>query len=425
MKNLIKTSVSALAILAMSNFAFAGDIPYSVDDVKGDITYYTHWTNYIASGDFDRWEAEFKAMYPNVGDVDISGIATYAETISTRLATGDYGDVLDTPRNVALDELPDFFLPLTDLGMNDDFYFASNWAVDGEPYAFTFGVNVEGLVYNKAAFAKAGVTDVPQTRTDLIAAMHKLKDADIVPIVLNMGSAWPLSTFDGLAVAISGDADYFNQMLDDESPWAADKPYGMSFGLLKQFVEEGLVEEDLTGDHWQDSKGWMASGKAAMWFLGNWSINQIILEGSVIEGLENYDANNIGYFPLPYDDSGKINVNSGPDYGLSVAANSQNPITAKAWLAFLLSKTDISQISGFIPSYKSLPATLPQLAELSSYGPTIIEKNVDDPKFTEAVNLIDFGGGHGARDVMLADDYAAAIAKLNGRWAQASQRVKR
>ena len=33
---------------------------------------------------------------------------------------------------------------------------------------------------------------------------------------------------------------------------------------LRKMEAEGLVEEDLTGDHWEDSKGWMASGKAAM-----------------------------------------------------------------------------------------------------------------------------------------------------------------
>ena len=159
----------------------------------------------------------------------------------------------------------------------------------------------------------------------------------------------------------------------------------------------------------------------ASWFLGNWSINQIILEGSAKAGVA-ANAENIGYFPLPYDDSGKYNVNSGPDYGLSVAANTKNPVTAKAWLDFLLTKSNISQMAGFIPGYKKLEPTLPQLAEIQSYGPTIIEQIPPGPAYTNAANLINYSGGHGLQSLILADDYNAAIDKLNTDWADAASR---
>ena len=416
---LILAGVSTLAIIASAVGATAQD---GIDPaaVKGKILYYTHWTSYLTEGLFDQWEAEFKAMYPNVEDVDIQGITTYSETMSTRLATGDYGDVLDTPPTVPRNELPDFFLPLDDTGLVEDFYYASNWEVDGEHYALPFGVNVEGVVYNKQAFADAGV-EVPTTWTEFLAAAHKLKDAGVTPMVTNLASVWPLSVYDGLAVAISGQPDFLDSTVSDPAPFSADKPLGKAFNVLHTLIEEGLVEEDLTGDHWEDSKGWMASGKAAMWFLGNWSINQIILEGSAKAGVE-ANADNIGYFPLPYDDSGSYNVNSGPDYGMSVAANSQNPETAKAWLAFLLTKSNISQIAGFIPGYKKLEPTLPQLAEIQSYGPTIIEQIPPGPTYANMANLINYSGGHGIQSVMLADDYDAAIEQLNADWADAASR---
>ena len=415
---LFMAGVSALAV-----FSVAGANAQSTIDpalVTGKIVYYTHWTSYLTEGKFDAWEAEFKELYPGVEDVDVQGITTYSETMSTRLATGDYGDVLDTPPTVPRDELPDFFAPLDDTGLVPDFYYTSNWEVDGQHYALPFGVNVEGVVYNKEAFAKAGVT-VPQTWTEFLAAGHKLKEAGITPMVTNLASAWPLGVYDGLAVAISGQPDFLDSTLADPAPFAADKPLGKSFNVLHTLITEGLVEEDLTGDHWEDSKGWMASGKAAMWFLGNWSINQIIQEGSAKAGVA-ADADNIGYFPLPYDDSGKYNVNSGPDYGMSVAVNSANPVTAKAWVDFLLTKSDLPQVAGFIPGYKKLEPTLPQLAEIQSYGPTIIEQIPPGPAYANAANLINYSGGHGIRSVMLADDYAAAIDKLNADWADAVSR---
>ncbi|MGV3490756.1 MAG: ABC transporter substrate-binding protein [Devosia sp.] len=417
MKAILAAGIS-LAALSLAVPSFAQE--FDPAQVTGKITYYTHWTSYLTDGLFDQWEAEFKAMYPNVEDVDVQGITTYSETMSTRLATGDYGDVLDTPPTLPRDELPDFFLPLDDTGLIPDFYYTSNWAVDDQHYALPFGVNVEGIVYNKEAFAKAGVT-VPTTWTEFLAAAEKLKAAGITPVVTNLASAWPLGVYDGLGVAISGDPEFQDKMVDDPAPFAADKPMGKSLAILHTLIEQGYVEEDLTGDHWEDSKGWMASGQAAMWFLGNWSINQIILEGSAKAGVE-ANADNIGYFPLPYDDSGSYNVNSGPDYGMSVAANTQNPVTAKAWLAFLLTKSNISQVAGFIPGYKKLEPTLPQLAEIQSYNPTIIEQVPAGSAYANAANLMNYSGGHGIQDLMLADDYAATIEKMNADWADAVSR---
>jgi len=420
MKRAIAAGVGAAALLLATGWSFAADPGIDPAQVKGKITYYTHFTSFITDGLFDKWVGDFKKLYPNA-DVDVQGIATYEDTMGTRLATGDYGDVLDTPASVPADQLSDFFAPLDDLNLQADFNYGDAWVQGGKPYAFTFGVNVEGIVYNKAAFKKVGITAVPKTWSEFLADAHKLKDAGVIPVETNFSQGWPLTVYDGLAVAISGDGDFLNKTLKDSAPFSADKPYGKSFAVLHKLITDKLVEPDLTTNNWEDSKGWMASGKAAMWFLGNWSINQIVQEGSVKAGIPP-DASNIGFFPLPYDDSGKYGVNSGHDYGLSVAKNSQNIPTAKAWLEFLLTKTDISQIAGFIPGYKKLPPTLPQLTEFQSYNPNIIAQPPTTAAYVNATNLINFTGGHGEQSLMNADDYNAAIDKLNKDWADAIAR---
>ena len=423
MRRVLAAGIS-LAALSLAVPALGANLP-NPDDVSGKITFYTHWTNYIDDGSFDKWEAEFKKLYPKVEDVDVLGIATYADTMTTRLATGDYGDVLDTPATVANAELPDFFLPITDLDLAKDFYFGDRWAVDGEVYALTYGVNVEGMVYNKAAFKKAGIDAVPTKYSELKADYAKIKASGAFPIVTNMPDGWPLSIWDGAAVAISGNPDFFNTLIKDPSPFDADKPYGKALGILKDLVKSGLTEDDLSTGHWQDSKGWLASGKGATWFLGNWSINQIITEGSALANLSNYDPNNIGYFPFPYDETGgPYNVNSGPDYGISISKNTQNPNLAKAWLAFLLTKTDLSQKAGFIPGDKDLQPTLPQLAELASFKPNYVQQTNPSTAYTDITNATGFTGGSGTRDLMNAPDYDQAIKDLNAKWAAAASRVQ-
>jgi len=420
MKRLLVAGVS-LAAMSLAMPAFAQQAGIDPAQVKGKITVITHFTSYITDGLFDRWKKEFKALYPNVEDVDVQGITDYAGTMPTRLTTGDYGDVLDVPTTVTREELPDFFLPLDNLDLAKDFYYAANYTQDGHVYAFTDGVSVNGMAYNKAAFTKAGITGVPKTWDELIADMQKLKAAGIIPIILNMGAGWPLATSDDLALDIYGKPTLHADMMKDPAPFSADKAYGKALGIYHTWIKDGLTEPDLTANNWEDSKGWIAGGKGAMWFLGSWSINQIIQEGSTKAGLSNYDPTNIGYFPLPYDNSGgPYNVDSGPDYPLAVAKNSKNPVTAEAWLAFLLTKSDLSQVAGFIPGYKPMPPTLAQMTEFQSYKPNIIQTVADPTEFTNASNSINFGGGKGAQSLMLADDYDAAVTDLNKQWAGAT-----
>jgi raffinose/stachyose/melibiose transport system substrate-binding protein len=391
--------------------------------VKGKITVYTHFTNFITMGYFDRWKKEFKAIYPNVEDIDVQGIADYAGTMPTRLTTGDYGDVLDVPRSVTRDELPDFFLPLDKLDLAKDFYFAANYTQKDHVYAFTDGVAVNGMAYNKAAFVKAGIAGVPKTWDELTADMGKLKAAGIIPIILNMGAGWPLETSDDLAIDIYGKPTLHADMMKDPAPFGSDKAYGKALGIYHSWIKGGFTETDLTANNWEDSKGWIASGKGAMWFLGSWSINQIIDDGSKKAGMPNYDGKNIGYFPLPYDNSGgPYNVDSGPDYPLAVSKNSKNPVAAEAWLAFILTKSDLSQIAGFIPGYKPMPPTLAQMGEFQGYKPNLIQTVADPSEYTNAANSINFGGGKAAQALMLADDYNAAVADLNKLWTGATKK---
>ena len=58
MKRLLAAGI-CLAAMSLAVPAFAENLP-NADDVSGKITFYTHWTNYIDDGSFDKWEAEFK-----------------------------------------------------------------------------------------------------------------------------------------------------------------------------------------------------------------------------------------------------------------------------------------------------------------------------------------------------------------------------
>ena len=418
-KNAVLAAGIALAATLASLSANAGTPGWSNDQVKGSITFYSQRTDLIDQGAFDRWIKLFKQKYPGVDDVKVEGLTDYLGQIQPRMQTKDYGDVVLILASIPRDQYSYFFLPLDDLGLEGELYFEDLWAYQGKPYGYSQGVSAEGLVYNKKAFEKAGVKAPLNTLDELHDAAKKLKAAGIVPLSINMGAGWPMAQWDKLAALYAGDYGYFNSMIDDPSPYDADKPYGKAIQFVKTFFDNGWTEADYVSNNWEASKGHMARGDYAMWFFGNWSIPQI--------GTENPNwKEEIGFMPLPIDNSGQPKALLSNDWAYGVSAFSKNPITAKAWVRFLLVETDYAEVAGYMPTAKNQSSSIPQLAEIMSYDPDIIEVKPTSMEFTKAGNKarIDFFGGKYIRDLLLADDFDNAISKLNKRWQKAIHRLK-
>lgn len=411
---------AAAACLALSvGAANAADTGIDPSQVKGKITFYTHFTNFVKDGSFDKWVAEFKAAYPAVEAVEVIGVTAYTKDMPTRMAGGDYGDVVNVLDSVPPGDYHLFYEPLNDLDMAKDFNFAERYEVDGKYYGFTYGMGAEAVVVKKTALKKAGIDAYPKTRDEFFAACGKLKAAGITPILINMGAAWPMAQWDKEPLAIAGDGGYYEKMLTDPEPFSVDKPYGKTLAFVKELKDKGCIEKDYTANNWEASKGWMAADKAAMWFFANWSINQIVEAGSTL-GLT-VKPEDIGFFPLPIDNSGTNKVLLNPDYALAVAANSKNKPTAKAFIKFFLSKTNVSDRAGFIPGDKNIKATLPQLVELEQAKPVYVRSETPSSAFKEAMSTarFDFMTGTYLRDAILARDFDGALKDLNHRWAAA------
>ncbi|WP_417280364.1 ABC transporter substrate-binding protein [Celeribacter sp.] len=408
MNNLILSSAAVTCMLAMTP---------ATAEVGGKITFYTHFTNFVENGKWDEWTNAFETAYPGT-EVEVIGIANYRAEMPVRIASGDYGDVVNVLDNLPPQDFKKFYLPLTDMPLAETHQFVDRYKVDGEVYGYVYGVNAEAVVYNKQAFARAGIEAVPTTRTELFEVCDKLKSAGIVPMQINMGAGWPMQQWDKAALMFARDGAFYETMLSDPSPYDAKKPYGQSIGLARALFEAGCTEKDYTANNWEQSKTLLGAGEAGMWFLANWSIPQAIKAGEAL-GLENV-SDDLGMFPLPIDDSGSSPVLLNPDWALGVSVNSKNPDTAKAWIDFVLTKTDIANEAGFIPGDLRIAPTMPQLVELQSYDAPMIEAGTPSSAFVQAMAdaRIDFMTGTYIRDVILAKDYDAAIDEVNARWAK-------
>jgi ABC-type glycerol-3-phosphate transport system substrate-binding protein len=304
-------------------------------------------------------------------------------------------------------------VPLDDLGLNDKIYFPDWRAYEGKTYGIPSGVNTDGIVYNKQAFAKAGITSTPKTLDELYADMDKLKAAGITPFATNFKDKWPLAEWDTLAFVISGDSNFRENLTKTDTPFAPGTPYGKSLSILKTMVDKGYTEKDLMSTDWEASKIDVATGKTAMYALGNWVIPQVIENGAKPE--------DIGFFPFPYDNSGKVNAYMAPDYEYGVSKNSKNIATAKAFVKFMVEETDYADYSGEIPAIKSMQPKLPQLKEFLDHKPNTLDVKPDPEVYTNVQNKaqIDFYGGAYIQKVILSKDFKAALDELNKKWADA------
>ena len=74
-------------------------------DIEADLHFLTHKTDVIDTK-FQEYITEFQEMYPNI-NIEYEGITDYANDVTTRLSTGDWGDICMIPTTVAKDDLGD------------------------------------------------------------------------------------------------------------------------------------------------------------------------------------------------------------------------------------------------------------------------------------------------------------------------------
>lgn len=361
------------------------------------------------------------------------GITDYDGDVKVRLNSKKYGDVLLIPNGIANSDLPQFFEPLgksTDSKLKD-YNYVNDKAVknaDGSytTYGLSYGMGANGIVYNKAAFKKAGIDKFPTTLTGLYQASAKLKAAGIVPLATNFKDKWPLAQFDSIAISLSGNGSFYNTLYKETSPFSSDKPNGKALAILYKFVNSGWVEPDLTTTNWEQSKADLGTGKVGMLFSGTWSIPQMQAVAT--------NKDDIGFAAAPLDDSGVLKADASPDWRLGVSKASDNKKEAEAFL-FDFVNSNYADTNGFIPINKNKKSTNTTINSFLASGVKLLyvapgPNGDESDKKDKIANsaAIDFMGGLYTQNVALAAKsgkaaYDKAINELNTKWNNAKKQL--
>ena len=221
MKKILSLVLCLMMVLSAVSFASAEATVPTIDQIKlgedytdltATIKWLTHRTDLVNGGQIAGYIAEFNKVYPNI-TVEVEGITDYAQDSLTRLTgSKDWGDMMGIPQ-VEASEFATYFTPMGSLETLSEIYnFADAKAFDGVVYGIPSTGNAQGIVYNKAVFEKAGITELPKTPAEFIDALKAIKEkTDAIPLYTNYAAGWTMGAWDAyIGGSATGNANYIN-----------------------------------------------------------------------------------------------------------------------------------------------------------------------------------------------------------------------
>ncbi|MFT4156854.1 MAG: extracellular solute-binding protein [Microbacterium sp.] len=229
---------------------------------------------------------------------------------------------------------------LIDVGMSMDiskYYDEYGWADEltsvalaraelyGGHHGVAFQESSEAIYYNKALFEQAGITALPTTYDELVAAADKLKAAGITPMEMGGTVNWHvMRLLDSIIETLCG-ADKADELTQGDGDWGAEPCVSESFVELKKWGDN-YFNEGYMAISQDDSSQIFFTGKAAMALEGDWFGPQAVDAGMT--------EDQFGIFTFP--------TGTGRLYGfgelLYVTQNAKNPDLAAKFLDYMISE---------------------------------------------------------------------------------------
>jgi raffinose/stachyose/melibiose transport system substrate-binding protein len=222
-------------------------------------------------------------------------------------------------------------------GLEDGYY-----SIPQQPYAVLF-------FYNKDLFNKAGITSVPETWADFVAANEKLKASGIEPITFD--DAYRDQFIGGYLSSAMG-SEWVDQLVKDKTGDMWKDPIVLQFAKdIEDLRNKGLFSTKIAGNKYPAGQQDLALGKVGMYLNGTWLPNEV----SATAGPDF----NWGSFQFPTIENGN---GKGGHQGLSFGAqgllinkDSKNSEAAFELVKYLVSKT---AQQGMAENALAIPATI-------------------------------------------------------------------
>jgi raffinose/stachyose/melibiose transport system substrate-binding protein len=244
----------------------------------------------------------------------------------------------------------------------------------GETSILPYSVAAEGVIYNVELFDKAGISAVPTTWSEFLAACEKLKSASITPLFQTFGDNWTTQQglFDYTVGGMIDVAGFYRQLnaegtnLGDSSPVSFEKdftaPCKQMLSLAPYFNENPIAK------HYGDGNLAFANGQAGMYMQGPWAVGEVLAINPKLK---------MGTFPLPATDDAsqtKCRVNLDLAIWLPRSQAPSQRAAAIQFLDYLMQPAVVHAYNqanlAFSPLKSAPPQTSPIVSGLNPYVST-------------------------------------------------------
>ena len=214
------------------------------------------------------------------------------------------------------------------------------YSYQGKNYGVPWDMGMVGWWYNKALFAKAGITGTPATWTDFLADVKALKAAGITPIALGEGDKWPgMHMWSYLATRIGGEAA-FDAAYSQKGSFT-DPAFVQAGQKLKDLIALNPFQAGYLGATHDDMEGAFGNGKAAMELTGQWGPSASAGQSADKKGV----GDNLGLFNFPAVEGGAGALTDVVGGGNGFAIGKNAPPEALDFVKFLTSAASETQLA--------------------------------------------------------------------------------
>ncbi|MDS0524826.1 extracellular solute-binding protein [Clostridium sp. SHJSY1] len=333
----------------------------SKNELEGTITFISNRTD--KREELNSLIEEFEKIHPKVQvNLDLKG--DFEEILERKASVGELPDVTLVPTVISTNEYKDYFIPLDDLGFNEDNIYSYSVGVgdDEKLYSLSTSIAWPGIIYNKKIFKDANIQHIPKTIDEFFDACNKIKTIGKTPITLNYKQSWAMSIWVD-TVPYLLDQDIENKIvINSNDVLGSESGIYKSLEFARNIVKKGYCEDDLLNYDWEQCKNDIKDGKIAM----------INCSSDLIYQLEDMGMNkeDIGIFPIP--ESKFINIAGNFRFGIS--KNTKNPEIAKDFMKFMYEEDRYAKAVNIMSTLKNNENNMKMIESLKEFNlPIIIE----------------------------------------------------
>ena len=322
MYNKIKlTLISLLSVVLISSASFGRDLVITFDDM-----------NPGPKAAFENAIAQFQKENPDINVIANNGDREEHKAAIRNFLIADAPDVTSWyPGNRMRPFVKaGLFEDVSDVWNANNFHedlaaIKPTMTIGGKQWGVPYSYYQWGVYYRKDIFDENGLSE-PTNWAEFKEVCAKLKSKGIAPITIGTKYLWTAAgVFDYINLRTNG-YKVHNDLTAGKIKYT-DPRIRKTFEYWAELVNAGYFLENHSSMSWQDAVVPFANGEAAMYVMGNFSVDAYKNAGLT------YDQ--IDFFPFPEITPGVPRAEEAPADAFFIPTKAKNKSDAKKWLAFV------------------------------------------------------------------------------------------